>query len=64
MLELGNGWLLSYVENDASEPNFDIRSVVTYYAMVAGISHDIAFGMYHVGCKGIPHDYVVCVLPF
>lgn len=24
--------------------------------MVAGISHDIAFGMGHVGCKGIPHD--------
>ncbi len=31
-----------------------------YYAMVAGIPHDIAFGMCHVGCKGIPHGHMVC----
>ncbi len=29
----------------------------------AGVSHDIAFDMYHVGCKGIPHDHVVCFWP-
>ncbi len=33
-----------------------------YYVMVAGISHDIAFGVYHVGCNGIPHGHVVCLL--
>ncbi len=39
------------------------------YAMVAGISHDIAVGMCHVVCKSIPHshmvyifDHVVCFL--
>ncbi len=30
--------------------------------MVAGISHDIAFGMCHVESKDIPHDHVVCFL--
>ncbi len=30
--------------------------------MVSGISHDIAFGVCHVGCKDIPHDHVVCFL--
>ncbi len=24
--------------------------------------HDIAFGMCHVRCTGIPHDHVVCFL--
>ncbi len=33
-----------------------------HYAIVAGISHDIAFGMCHVECKGITHDHVVYVL--
>ncbi len=32
------------------------------YAMIAGISHDMAFGMCHLGCQGILHDHVVCVL--
>ncbi len=31
--------------------------------MVAGISHDIAFGMCHVEYKDISHDYVVCFWP-
>ncbi len=35
---------------------------INYYAKVAGISHAIAFGMCHVGCKGIGHDHVVCCL--
>ncbi len=35
---------------------------VGHYAMVAGISHDIAFRIYHLGCKGIPHDHVVWIL--
>ncbi len=30
--------------------------------MVAGIPHDIVFGMYHVGFMGIPHDHVVFFL--
>ncbi len=29
------------------------------YAMVASIPHDITFGMCNVGCKGIPHDFMV-----
>lgn len=28
--------------------------------MVAGILHGIAFGTYHMGCNGIPHDHVSC----
>lgn len=30
-----------------------------YYDMGVGISHDIAFGMCHVGRKGRLHDHVV-----
>ncbi len=43
-------------------------SVISYgmwyhiYAMVAGISHDIAFGMCHVGCKSISYYHVLCLL--
>ncbi len=32
------------------------------YAMVVGISHDIVFGICHVGCKGISYNHVVCFL--
>ncbi len=28
--------------------------------MVDAISHDIAFGMYHVGCKYISYDKALC----
>ncbi len=34
-----------------------------HYAMVAAISHDIAFGMCYVGCKGISHHHVICFWP-
>ncbi len=30
----------------------------TIYSKVGGISHDTAFGICHVGCKSILHDYV------
>ncbi len=31
------------------------------YVIVGSIPHVIAFGMYHVLCKGISHDYMVCL---
>ncbi len=30
------------------------------YAMIGSIPHAITFDMYHVVCKGILHDHVVC----
>ncbi len=31
-------------------------------AMVGSMPHTVAYGMHRVVPKGIPHDYVICVL--
>ncbi len=59
--------LLHYLDQSTRYVSHDetiiLLSYLDIYAIVAGITHYIvAFGVCHVGCKGITHDHVVCFL--
>ncbi len=52
------------VSQDIPKNNFHTGhcSELGFMPIIVSIPHIIAFGMFHVDCKGIPHDHVVLFL--